>query len=94
MAFKGKLQKYKTDHIEPRRLTSLAIVGFILSSYATKWIAGMGYRNAFGSMAGIYVIVLVCGIPLYFWGRQIRNASVHWKIMHHLRWHEDRETGE
>jgi hypothetical protein len=54
----------------------------------------MGYRNSFGTMAGIYLGVFLFGIPLYIWGRKVRRSSMNWRITHAIHWHEDRETGE
>lgn len=54
----------------------------------------MGYQNAFGLMAGIYVAVFLCGIPLYIYGRSIRKATFRWRIVRYLHWHDDREVGE
>lgn len=45
-------------------------------------------------MTGIYGFVLLLATPLYFYGKSIRRASIHWKAMKFVVWDEDRETGE
>jgi hypothetical protein len=71
-----------------------AAFGFLLSFYTNPWIEKIGYLNAYGSMAGISVAVLLCWIPLYIWGKRIRLATWHWGITSYVHWDEDREVGE
>lgn len=69
--------------------------GFLLSFYTNPWIAKDGYANAFGAMAGIAGVVILMWVPFYIWGRQIRVATMKWRVMTHLiGWDEDREVGE
>jgi MFS family permease len=68
--------------------------GFLLSFYTNPWIAEVGYQNAYGTMAGISVAVLLFFIPLYFFGKRIRHASWHWSIVKYVHWDMDREVGE
>jgi hypothetical protein len=78
-------------------LTTMAFksaFGFLLSFYTNPWIEKIGYLNAYGSMAGISVAVLLCWIPLYIWGKRIRLATWHWGITSYVHWDEDREVGE
>ena len=76
------------------QLAFKAAFGFLLSFYTNPWIAGSGYVDAFGAMAGISAAVLLCWIPFYFFGKRIRHASVNWGIMKGVNWHLDREVGE
>jgi hypothetical protein len=71
-----------------------AAFGFLLSFYTNPWIDEVGYRNAYGSMAGIAAAVLLCWIPLYVWGKQIRHATWKWRVTSIVKWDEDREVGE
>jgi hypothetical protein len=46
-------------------------------------------------MAGISAAILILWIPMYFYGKRIRQASIQWPIMRDLiRWDLDREVGE
>ncbi|OBT66823.1 hypothetical protein VE03_04074 [Pseudogymnoascus sp. 23342-1-I1] len=78
-------------------VTSMALkscFGFLLSFYTNPWIAKVGYLNAYGTMAGISVAVLLCGIPLYFYGKTIRHVSWNWSVVKLVHWDDDREVGE
>ncbi|KAF5019229.1 hypothetical protein F66182_8770 [Fusarium sp. NRRL 66182] len=69
--------------------------GFLLSFYTNPWIDESGYTNAFGAMAGISGCVLLLWIPMYIWGRQMRQATWSWGFIENLvHWHQDREVGE
>jgi len=72
-----------------------ACFGFLLSFYTNPWIAKMGYAKAFGTMGAISGAVLILWVPLYFWGRRIRIATLKWGIIQNLiQWDKDREVGE
>jgi len=47
------------------------------------WVTLDGYVGAFGAMAGIQCGLMLFGIPLYFYGKQIRHQSAGWKIILH-----------
>lgn len=54
-----------------------------------------GYAGAFGAMAGISGAVILMWVPLYFFGRQIRLATLKWTVIQKLiQWDKDREVGE
>lgn len=73
----------------------LAAFGFLLSFYTNPWIQQDGYDGAFGAMAGISAAVLALWVPLYFWGRRIRTATLEWTMIRNLiKWDSDREVGE
>jgi hypothetical protein len=46
-----------------------------------SWITKEGYAAAFGEMAGINTGVMLLGLPLYYWGKQIRQMSAKWKLL-------------
>jgi hypothetical protein len=46
------------------------------------WITNSGYQNAFGAMAGIQVGVMLFCLPLWYYGKQIRKASMKWKVIY------------
>ncbi|KAJ9133397.1 Mfs transporter [Pleurostoma richardsiae] len=68
--------------------------GFLLGFYTNPWVDKHGYGVAYGEMAAICGGVLVFWIPLYFWGKILRQKTLGWKIMKHARWDVDREVGE
>ncbi len=72
----------------------LALFGFLLSFYTNPWINSVGYFNAYGTMAGISAFIILCGLPLYIYGKRIRHASWHWGVVKYVHWDEDREVGE
>ncbi|KAF5658717.1 major facilitator superfamily transporter [Fusarium heterosporum] len=69
--------------------------GFLLSFYTNPWIDASGYTQSFGAMAGISGGVLLLWIPMYVWGRRVRQATWTWGFIEDLvHWHRDREVGE
>ncbi|KAM0346308.1 hypothetical protein ACHAPU_005739 [Fusarium lateritium] len=69
--------------------------GFLLSFYTNPWIDASGYTQSFGAMAGISGGVLLLWIPMYVWGRRVRQATWSWGFIEKLvHWHRDREVGE
>jgi hypothetical protein len=57
------------------------IVAFGFLHGVSDWVASAGYVNAFGTQAGVYVVVLLLAIPLYFFGERIRHKTSLWKIV-------------
>ena len=45
------------------------------------WVTLNGYGGAFGAMAGIQFGLLLFGIPLWYYGKQIRRISGGWKVI-------------
>lgn len=45
-------------------------------------------------MAGISAAVLLSTLPLYLFGKKIKFASWHWRVVKFVHWDEDREVGE
>ena len=45
------------------------------------WVEEDGYVNAFGTQAGIYVLVMVLGVPLVLYGQKIRHVTAGWRIV-------------
>ncbi|RDL31070.1 Uncharacterized protein BP5553_09859 [Venustampulla echinocandica] len=68
--------------------------GFLLSFYTNPWVDKVGYLNAYGTMAGISAAVLLCGIPIYIFGKEIRHRSWNWSVVKFVHWDDDREVGE
>jgi hypothetical protein len=57
------------------------LFAFGFSYGAIPWINRSGYQNAFGAMAGIQIGLMAFGLPLWYWGKQIRHKSVTWKVV-------------
>lgn len=68
-----------------------AAIGFLLSFYTNPWVASQGYQNAYGEMAAIASIIWLFVFVFYFFGKRIRLASLEWRALKYLAWHEDRD---
>jgi hypothetical protein len=66
-------------------------VGFLLSFYTNEWIAGQGYQLAYGEMAGISAALFIGVVPLYFFGKDIRQSSLGWRATKYIKWDQDRD---
>jgi hypothetical protein len=72
-----------------------AAFGFLLSFYTNPWVAQAGYGRAFGTMAAISGAVQLLWVPMFFFGKRIRQRSWQWPFVRRLaHWAEDREVGE
>lgn len=46
-------------------------------------------------MAGLSAGVILCWVPLYFWGQRLRRKTLQWAFVKaFIDWENDRETGE
>ncbi|SPO25647.1 related to HOL1 protein (member of major facilitator superfamily) [Ustilago trichophora] len=68
-----------------------ALLGFLLAFYTNKWVEHEGYLDSFGEMAAISGSAFLIAIPMYIWGKRIRQASLNWKVFGLLRWNADRD---
>jgi hypothetical protein len=59
------------------------IFAFGLSYGVVSWVTREGYARAFGEMAAIQVGVMLFALPLWYWGKQIRQRTATWKV---IRW--------
>jgi len=57
------------------------IFAFGFSYGVVPWVTLDGYPGAFGAMAGIQCGLMLLGIPLYLYGKQLRHRSGAWKII-------------
>ena len=57
------------------------IFAFGFAYGVTPWINGSGYQNSFGAMAGINALIMLLGLPMWYWGKQIRHKSASWKLI-------------
>ena len=57
------------------------IFAFGLSFGVVPWISKEGYTGAFGEMAGIQAGIMLFGLPLWYYGKQIRYKSADWKLI-------------
>ncbi|KAH8889562.1 MFS general substrate transporter [Thozetella sp. PMI_491] len=71
-----------------------SMFGFLLSFYTNNWVAESGYQDAYGVMAALSAAVILCWVPLYFWGKAIRHATWNWPVISYIHWGDDREVGE
>jgi hypothetical protein len=71
-----------------------AAFAFLIGFYTNQWIAEDGYAAVFGTLAAIVFAWHALAIPLFFWGKGLREKSLQWRIMSLVNWNADRETGE
>ena len=57
------------------------IFGFGFSYAIIPWITATGYVDTFVALALILFALILFGFPLWYWGKQIRNATAKWKIV-------------
>jgi len=51
-------------------------------SYAiVPWIEASGYIGIYSTLAGIQFGTILLGVPLWYWGKQIRHATAKWKLI-------------
>lgn len=67
-----------------------AMVGFGLGFGTNLWVDNEGYLNAYGEMASISAFFLLLTVPMYFFGKRLRNASAKW-LPALTRWDDDRD---
>jgi len=61
-------------------LKNIVAFGFLYG--VVPWVMDVGYVDSFGTQAGLYVAILVVfGLPLYFFGEKIRHASAQWRVI-------------
>ncbi|TIA65035.1 MFS general substrate transporter [Aureobasidium pullulans] len=67
---------------------------FLIAFYTNSWLASDGPAVVFGTLAGIIFVWFALALPLYIWGKQLRQKSLDWKFVRLIQWDLDRETGE
>lgn len=61
------------------------VMGFLISTYFSKWIQKQGLKRAFGELTGVtYVMLLLC-VVLYIWGKRIRAFTMRFGPMAKIR---------
>ncbi|KAK5164221.1 uncharacterized protein LTR77_009915 [Saxophila tyrrhenica] len=61
-------------------LKNIVAFGFLYG--VVPWVTEAGYKDAFGTQAGIYVLVLlVTVVPVVVFGRRIRHVTAGWKVI-------------
>lgn len=60
-------------------LKNIVAFGFLYG--VLPWVAEAGYVEAFGTQAGIYVLILLSAIPLIFFGQRLRHVTARWRII-------------
>lgn len=60
-------------------LKNLVAFGFFYG--VPEWVGAMGYINAFGMQAGIFVGFMALGMPLMLYGETLRHRSAGWRII-------------
>jgi hypothetical protein len=57
------------------------IFGFGFSYGIVPWLILSGYQNAFGTMVGIQCGIVLFALPLWYFGKRIRQSTAGWKII-------------
>ena len=57
------------------------VFGFGFGYAVYPFIARSGWNHFWGTMTGIQAAVILLGIPLYFYGKQIRHLSARWNLI-------------
>ena len=57
------------------------IFAFGFSYGVVPWITRSGYQGAFGEMVAIQCGVMLFALPLWYYGKQLRAISAHWKVI-------------
>jgi len=57
------------------------LFAFGFSYGVVPWVLLDGYGGAFGAMAGIQAALTLLGVPLWYFGKQLRRKSGGWKII-------------
>jgi hypothetical protein len=60
-------------------LKNIVAFGFLYG--VVPWVTEVGYVDAFGTQAGVYVAILLLAVPLVFFGQRMRHASAKWRII-------------
>jgi hypothetical protein len=61
-------------------LKNIVAFGFLYG--VVPWVEQVGYVNAFGTMAGIFVAIVGFGaVSLIVYGAKVRHTSARWKLI-------------
>ncbi|KAK4495099.1 hypothetical protein PRZ48_013426 [Zasmidium cellare] len=60
-------------------LKNVVAFGFLYG--IVPWVDKTGNINAFGTQAGIFVLIMLLAIPMIIWGQQIRHTTAAWRII-------------
>lgn len=60
-------------------LKNIVAFGFLYG--VLPWITEAGYRDAFGTQAGIFVLIMALAIPLAIFGERLRHITGQWHII-------------
>jgi hypothetical protein len=60
-------------------LKNIVAFGFLYG--VVPWVTKVGYVDAFGTQAGVFVAILALAIPLSIYGERMRHKTSQWKII-------------
>lgn len=60
-------------------LKNIVAFGFLYG--VVPWVTEAGYVNCFGTQAGVFVAIIMLGLPLWRFGARVRHASAQWRII-------------
>lgn len=72
-------------------MAAKSIIAFSLGFGTNEWVQLDGWLAAFGEMSAIAVVVFLFVFLFYLKGKQIREASVTWRLTRWIGWDSDRD---
>jgi len=57
------------------------VFGFAFSYAIVPWLTSWGYKKTFSTMGGIEFAIILMGLPLWYFGKQIRRKTGTWKVI-------------
>ncbi|KAJ9605677.1 hypothetical protein H2200_009526 [Cladophialophora chaetospira] len=57
------------------------VVAFGYTYGVTPWVVSAGFEKPFGTIAGIFMAIILSSSILYFFGKTFRRASAQWKVV-------------
>jgi hypothetical protein len=58
------------------------VLAFAFSYSIVPWVTRTGYKSAFCTMAGIQVFIVLWALPLWYFGKRIRQFTGSWKLIY------------
>ncbi|PWY97373.1 MFS general substrate transporter [Testicularia cyperi] len=80
-----------TEEVVTAILGYKAFFGFLLSFYTNSWVTLEGYLKAYSEMAAISGAIILLALPMYIWGKRMRQASLNWTVFKVIQWNDDRD---
>lgn len=78
------------DEVITSTLAFKAAVGFALGFYTNTWVTNQGYLAGYGQMAAIEGGLLLTAVPMYYFGKRLRQSTANWTFLQWaVRWDDE-----